>query len=126
MTAIQMITTPNGDEMVVVPKAEWERLLDLVEDAEDAAHHERFMNDVRADVEDLVPLALVKRLGAGENPLRLWREHRGYDAERLAAAAGVPLQAIADIETAHIDPPASVLKALATALKVDIDDLIPR
>ncbi len=126
MTVVQTITTPNGDEMVIVPKAEWERLLDLLEDAEDSAHHERFMKDVRADAEDLVPLVLVKRLGAGENPLRVWREHRGYEAGTLAAAAGVPLETIAAIEAGHVDPPVGVLKALAAALKVEIEDLIPR
>jgi hypothetical protein len=33
----QIIITPNGDRMVVLPEAEYERLLDLAEDAEDIA-----------------------------------------------------------------------------------------
>lgn len=38
---------------------------------------------------DYLPIDLVKRLSAGEHPIRVWRAHRTQTREALAAAAGV-------------------------------------
>ena len=76
-------------EMVTIPREEYERLLALAEDAEDAAAVARFRARLAAGEEELVPAAVVDRLLAGESPVRVWREHRGLTQSGLARASGV-------------------------------------
>jgi hypothetical protein len=37
----------------------------------------------------LVPLKVARRILAGENHVRVWREHRGMKVGELAAAANI-------------------------------------
>lgn len=74
--------------------------------------------------QELLPWALVKRLSAGAPPLLVWREHRGLDHAALAAASGVDAGAIAAIERGG-DPGLRDAVALARALGIDADDLLP-
>ena len=76
-------------EMVTIPREEYERLLAVAEDAEDAAAVARFRARLAAGEEELVPAAVVDRLLAGESPVRVWREHRGLTQSGLARASGV-------------------------------------
>lgn len=76
-------------EMVTIPREEYERLVRLAEDAEDAAAVARFRARLAAGEEELVPAAVVDRLLGGESPVRVWREHRGLTQSGLARASGV-------------------------------------
>ena len=67
---------------------------------------------------------LVDRLLAGENPVRAWREYRGLTGVELAAAAGVAASYLSAIENRKKPGSINALKRLATALRVDVDDLI--
>jgi DNA-binding XRE family transcriptional regulator len=71
------------------------------------------------------PMALLRRLSRGENPVRVYREHRGLDPQALAAAAGVQPALVAAIEAGHCEPSLRDAAALARALGVDAEDLIP-
>ena len=82
MSQVQIITTPNGERMAILPEAEYMRLIADTDSADiDAARQAR-------DAGDYVPAAVVNRLVGGENPLRVWREHRGMTAKALAEALG--------------------------------------
>ena len=74
MTRPQTITLA-GEAYVVVPLSEYEALRHAVdEDALDAAAMRRVLEDPN---EESVPIEVVDRLLAGENPVRVWREFRG-------------------------------------------------
>jgi len=119
-------TMPTGDEAVILMRPDYDRLIETAEDAIDIAEAERISREIREGQQEAVPLAVVERLCGDESRLLVWREYRGLSVDELAAAGAVPADVIDGIEASRIDPPVSVLKALATALKVDIDDLIPR
>lgn len=70
-----------------------------------------------------LPHEMVKRLCA-ENPLRVWREHRGFSMEQLAAAADISPAHLSDLEQGRRALSPTVLKWLAALLRVDVDDLI--
>jgi transcriptional regulator with XRE-family HTH domain len=72
---------------------------------------------------DCLPLALVRRVVAGESPLRIWREHRGLSVAALAERSGLSAEAIAAIEAGATPAPAEAYGALAAALGVDPEDL---
>jgi DNA-binding XRE family transcriptional regulator len=124
-TIIQTIRTPSGEEMVVLPKADFDRLIAAAEDREDAADANALIEALDTGAEERVPAAVVERLLAGENKLRVWREYRGMTLQDLARAIGVSVSYLSMFETGKrtnvgLD---FCLKA-AAALRVDLDDLV--
>ncbi len=109
---------------VVVPRTEYETLRARLEDLADAARVRE--GEARGGPSpDALPAELVNRLMEGEHPLRIWREHRGLTLAALAERAGVPDGYISEIETGKKPGSIRTLKALAHALDVDLDDLVP-
>jgi DNA-binding XRE family transcriptional regulator len=120
----QIITTPNGERMVVLSEVEYERLVDRLEDAEDVAAIRRFEQKLAAGEEEAIPAEYVYRILDGENPVAVWREYRGLTAKALAEAAGLTQAYLSQIETGKRDGTVGTMKKLADALKVTIDDLV--
>ncbi|WP_366655368.1 helix-turn-helix transcriptional regulator [Fodinicurvata sp. EGI_FJ10296] len=83
-----------------------------------------FAQAIRRSVDQLTPAAVSRRVNAGENPVRVWREHRRMTLEGLATAAGIGTAYLSEIETGRKDGSLSVLKAIAGALQVDLDDIV--
>ena len=75
--------------------------------------------------EERLPFAMVKRFSDGEPPLRVWREHRKLTVDTLAERAGVSAGTIAEIESGRLEGPLRVFVALAHALGIDAEDLLP-
>src|SRR5438132_7007231 len=91
-------------QTITLSRAEYEALLDRIAEAEDVIALDRLEARLAA-VGDQEPLAdylsieLVKRLSAGEHPIRVWRAHRGLTREALAVTAGVSPSYLTEIET---------------------------
>lgn len=117
---MQKITTPNGEILVVLALAEYERLVD----AADAARADRIMDDIEAGRMELIPAEFANRIIDGENRVRVWREFRGMSARDLAAAAELSAPYISEIESGKKDGSVAAMKKIAAALKVDLDDLV--
>ena len=114
--------TRDGEQHVEVPLAEYRALLDAAdEDAVDAAILRRVLDDPD---QEWVPADVVTRMAAGENAVRVWREHRGMRACDLAAAAGIGRSYLSAIETGRKPGSIRALSGIATALGVAIDDLV--
>lgn len=125
MGTVQTIRGADGSELVVLPRTDYDRLVDAAADAADIAAYDRAKAALAAGEDELVPGAVADRLLAGESPLRVWREHRGRTQTALAQAAGVPQSVISAVESGKRTPSLSALRALAKALHVDLDDLEP-
>jgi DNA-binding XRE family transcriptional regulator len=74
--------------------------------------------------QERLPWEMVKRLCAGKNPLLVWREYRGLTAEVLAEKASLDAAEVHAIESGA-EPRLRVAAALAKALDIDAEDLIP-
>ena len=105
------------------PAAEYQALLGKAEVFADLRAHDRAMAVIARADEELVPEAFAKRLIAGENPLRVWREIRGQTQAGLAAASGVNRVQIANIESGAKTDSVVTRRKLADALGVGLDDL---
>ena len=116
---MQTITTPGGEELVILAKAEYEKLVDQ---ADIAAGHKALASIAAG--EEVIPAEIANRIIDGENKVRVWRDHRGMTARELAAAVGVGAPYISELETGRKEGSVSVMKKIAAALKVDIDDLV--
>jgi DNA-binding XRE family transcriptional regulator len=112
------------NEMVTIPREEYERLLGAAEALADAAAYDRIKAELAAGQEELIPSEYADRMLDGESPLRVYREFRGMTQSALAAAAGVNRVQIADIEAGRKSGSIETVRKLAAALRVTIDDLV--
>jgi DNA-binding XRE family transcriptional regulator len=118
-----LLTTPNGERFVIVPEAEFERLLEAAEDIADVAAYDRAKARVE-NGEEMVPAEIVNRLlDEPRNRLRIWREYRGLSATALAERAGISGAYLSEIETGKKSGSVAALKKIAEALHVDLDDI---
>jgi transcriptional regulator with XRE-family HTH domain len=60
----------------------------------------------------------------GANPIRVWREHRGLSQQQLAETAGISKPYLSQLEAGKREASQRVIRRLAKALRVDLDDLI--
>ena len=116
---MQTITTPNGETLVVLPLSEYESLIDKA----DIAAADKIKADIAAGSDELIPSEIVNRLLDGENPVKVWRSHRGMTARELAAKAGISAPYLSEIEGGKKEGSLSAMKAIADALSVSLDDL---
>lgn len=121
MSRVKVVEVDDKPVAYVVPADLWERVRDLVEDAEDAADLERFD---REDDGFRIPMAVVKATLEGVHPVRAWREHRGLSARELAAAVGTSVPYLNQIENGKRAGGVGTLKALARKLEVPLDALV--
>ncbi len=117
-------TTPNGEEMIVLSRSDYETLLEKAELAEDLAAIASYRKKLAAGQEQAVPSLFAGRLMDGENPIRVYRELRGLTAKDLAERTGISSAFLSEIETGKKDGGIATLKKIAKELKVTLDDLV--
>jgi DNA-binding XRE family transcriptional regulator len=94
-----------------------DELAELVEDAAALAAYERTRG------EETVPITVVDRLLANENPVKVWREYRGLTLSALAGKAGIGKGYLSQIERGTRQGPVKTVQKLADALNAELDDL---
>lgn len=109
-------TVIDGQSYVLVPEEDYEDLLDTI-----AA--ERIMARVRAG-EETWPAELVYELWETDSRIRTFRNYRGLTVSALAEAAGISQPYLSEIESGKKTGSVDVLKRIATALRLDLDDLV--
>ena len=112
-------------DTVTIPRAEYDRLCAAEDDFVDLQAALAARARIEAGTDELVPAAIADRLIDGESPLLVWREHRGHSQSALARRSGVNRVQIADIEAGRATGSVQTLRALANALQVTVDDLLP-
>jgi DNA-binding XRE family transcriptional regulator len=125
---VQFIHTPGGDDLAVLPRADYDRLVALAAEAqEDAAASRIVRNSARAIKEGrevVLPKAVADRLAGGDSPIRVIREWREMIQGELAVAVGISQNYLSEIETGRRKGPAELQKKFARALGVPMDLLI--
>ncbi|MBF0332079.1 MAG: helix-turn-helix transcriptional regulator [Alphaproteobacteria bacterium] len=117
-------------DTVTLRRADFEMLVEAVEDAEDIATlriaeaREKEIGKEAARADHL-PVELVMRLLAGEHPVRIWRERRGLSSRALAEKAGIARSYLVEIEGRKKIGSVAAYRRLAAALVLAVDDLLP-
>ena len=111
-------TTEGGEELAIMPRADYEALIDAADEAQDLA-------DVRARRGDpSLPLEVAMAVIEGEmHPVEAWRKERGLTQAQLAGKTGVRPATISDIESGKSQGRFDVMQRVAVALGLDLDDL---
>ena len=125
MGRTQTIKTDGADELVVMPRVEYDRLIAELEDAKDIASAKDFeAREAAGDVEFL-PWEMAKRLRQGEHPVTVWRDHRGLTQKALAERAKMTAAQLSEIEKGKKSGSVATLQKLARALSLTVDELLP-
>jgi DNA-binding XRE family transcriptional regulator len=113
------IIEKKGRRFALVPLKDFEQL----------KHDAEMLVDIRAydaaksRKEEAFPSHVAERLVADQNPIRVFREYRGLTQEQLANAAKIARPYLAELEAGRKRGSVSVLKAIAAALKLELDDI---
>jgi DNA-binding XRE family transcriptional regulator len=113
------------EDTVTLRRGDYEALLEALEDAADIAVLRAAEAAVQRGESELLPIDIAERLLAGENPVRVWRSHRGMTEQQLAKAVGLALCDLSEIERGKKPASFDAMARLARALKVAIEDLAP-
>ena len=129
MNKVQFIKTPRGDELAVLPREDYERLAALAAETEEDAGTRQLAARARRALaegsETAIPKDAVDRIAAGDSPIQVVREWRGMTQITLAAAAGISLRSVADLESGRHSGSSKQLAAVAAALRVPLELLVP-
>jgi DNA-binding Xre family transcriptional regulator len=114
LAGAELVEDPDRADLVVMTP---EDLAELIEDAAATAAYQRTRD------QEYVPISVIDRLIARENPVRVWREHRGHSLRQLAERAGIGIGYLSQIENGERKGTVETLKKIAAALDVDLDDV---
>ena len=116
----QFIEKDGVPEFAVLPFAEYEYLMNIVEDKIDTADVHAF----RESGEEVFPESVLESLLAGDHPIKVYRKYRNMTQPELAAAIGKSLPYITKLEASDRKGTVDVLSDIANVLRVDLDQLI--
>jgi DNA-binding XRE family transcriptional regulator len=108
----------TGDT-VTYSRRELDRFFEQLEDLEALAAYAATRD------EENLPAEVVQRLCSGESAVRVFREHRGLSLSELAVRTGLSSQHLVALETGGKRASAKAVRAVAAALGVTVDDLLP-
>jgi DNA-binding XRE family transcriptional regulator len=124
---VRFETTPNG-EVAILPRADYERLKKLADEAMEDAGTARLVARARKDVAGgtpLLPKETVDRLANGENPIRVLREFRGQTQLKFAASISIAQGYLSDLESGKRKGPLALHQKIARALNVPLELIAP-
>ncbi len=118
---IQIIQTPSGDRLAVLPLADYEALLAAAEaddDALDIAIFDASMRDIESGVTSLLPAEVSMSILRGASRLSALRRWRGLSQKELARRAGIAQGFLSDLERRRRAGASETIDRLAAALDV--------
>jgi hypothetical protein len=124
MSAPQIIRTPSGEELVVLPRAEYEALLERAdheaEDADDVAIYDARKAELAAGGVVLPPEVSAAVL-RGESRLKAIRSWRGETQLHLNSKTNISQGYLSDLESGRRAGTPETLAKLAHALDVPVE-----
>ena len=111
----------NSQKFVLVPIEQYNQLLANLEMLKDV--HD--FRSAKAVDEETFPAEVINRLILNEeNPIKVYREYRGFTQKQLAGKGGIQRAYLAEIETGRKSGSVKTLKAIAEALDVDLMSIL--
>ena len=121
MSGPQIIRTPNGEELVVLPRAEYEALVERAdheaEDADDVAIYDAR----KAAGGGVLPTEVSAAILRGESWLKAIRNWRGETQLHLSSKTGIGQGYLSDLESGRRAGTPETIAKLAQALSVPVE-----
>jgi DNA-binding XRE family transcriptional regulator len=121
---VQIIKKDGNPEWAVIPYKEYMRLVAEAEMLQDVRDHDAILKAVEQGEEEVIPAKVVYAILDGENPIRVWREHRQLTQRQLAEKAGISTPYLSQLESGKRAGKTGVLSAIAQGLNVELEDIL--
>jgi hypothetical protein len=125
MNELQIIRTPTGDELIVLPRADYEALLARAatadEDDEDIAIYDARKAELAIAGNGTVPAEISAAMLTGDSFLHAIRKWRGKTQSAVAELAGIQQGYLSDLESGRRNGAPDTLERLARVLDVPLD-----
>lgn len=119
----QIITTPNGDELVVLSRADYEALLQSAdaadEDADDVAIYDARKAELTAGLDARLPPEVSAAILRGDSLLKALRNWKDMTQTHLALETGFAQGYISDLEAGRRKGTNETLEQIARAMDID-------
>src|SRR5947209_3599835 len=114
-----MTKTPQGDDIVILSRAEYDALTvgRRNEDTADAVRANNILADIERGTEALLTSDQANQLLEAKTRLGFWRRHRGVTQEALSKVVGVDQGFISEIENGAKSGDVQPLAVIARALE---------
>jgi predicted transcriptional regulator len=119
-----MTKSPKGDEIVILSRDEYDRLIEADEDWKDAETARRVIADIASGAETVLSEAELDEYLNAKTPLSFWRKKRQMTQADLSKVTGIAQGFISEIESGQKPGTPATLKKLAQALNIKVDNLI--
>jgi len=110
------------EDTVTLSRDAYDALIERLEEAEDMA---ALLQARQEDDGTRIPHAVVKAEIRGAHPVAAWRQYRGMGARELAGHAGISAGYLSEIESGKKAGSLDAYRALARALDVPLDLVLP-
>ena len=117
MTQVSYVTTPGGEELAILPRAEFEQLVA-------AADHAQALAAYRSGRDPGLTADEMRELVASSSPLAFWRRKRGLTQAKLAEAAGLAQNYVSDLETGTREGSPAQWLRIAGVIGVPLEELV--
>jgi len=121
---VQIIEKNGKPGWAVIPFSEYEKLQEVLEDAEDIKDIEENLKAIMEGTEITIPGELTFAILNGISPIRAWREHKRIKLNELAKKVGISSAYLSQIENDKRNPTIDTLKAIAKELNIEVEMLI--
>jgi DNA-binding XRE family transcriptional regulator len=118
MTKAHIFRTPRGEELVVMPREEYESL-------KDSAVASARVRDLAQRREEFLSAEAVGALLKSPTPLGFWRKKHRMTQTALANDVGVSQNFLSDLERGKATGDVVLYARLARRLNIAIEDLVP-
>ena len=120
----QIIEKNGQPEWAVVPYEEYQRLVAEAEMLQDVRDYDEVKLALANGEEELIPGEVTYALLDGENPIRVWRQYRGFTQQQVADKARISKPYLSQLESGQRKGTTEVLAAIARALNVSLNDVV--
>lgn len=126
MNKIQYMEDSQGKKFAILPTEELEKLQGADAENLNDLIDIHIAKEILANNEATIPNEVVHRIFVDdENPIRVYRQWRGYSVKELAEKVGVVPSYISNIENGKRDGTISLYQKIAKTLDTDIIAILP-
>ena len=116
----QTFRAPDGTEMVILTKSEFDRLIRLAEeDEEDVAIFDERMAELKNDNASILPAEVSQMMLRGDSLLKALRKWRNLNQLDMVPLTGLTQGYISDLESGKKKGSHETLRSIAKALNID-------
>ena len=123
--SVQVIKQGDKPEWAVVPYTVYLELVEKAEMLQDVQDYDSAKAALERGDDELIPSEVVYAILDGDNPIKVWREYRRMSQPEVAEKSGISVPYLSQLETNKRKGSLNVLSAIARALQVSLEIIIP-